>query len=107
MTVLKPEYCPTQNGTFLAYRPEYRLRDSYKKQEWKPVPITKGRGGTPFPEQFGGIMSTIHLFGYAQAKTLMWSWSALAEERGESVDVRVVEYKVAYGIKAKRVEITE
>ena len=107
MTDLKPNYCPTQSGTFTAYRAEYRLIDSYKNPKWKTIPIIKNQTGVPYPEQFGGILSTIHLFGYAQAKALAWTWAAQAEERGEVVDVRLVEYKVEFDIKARVIRIAE
>ena len=101
MTDLKPEYCPTQSGTFSAYRPEYKNK---KAQKWESIPIKHTGRGLPYPRQFGGVMSTIFLFGYAQAKAFMWSWSALAEGVGRNIDVRIVEYEVSYDIKAKVIE---
>ena len=98
MDKLKPKYCPTQSGTFTAYRAEFRTKD---EQEWMKVPITKSLSGVPYPKQFGGIMSTVCLLRYAQANALMWCWAAAAEAAGDEVEVRVVGYEVKYDIKAR------
>lgn len=100
------KYCPTQSGTFTAYEIEYkpkRKKAHHKVRDWVSVPITKTLSGVPYPKQFGGIISTICLLGYAQANALMWAWSASAEAAGEKVDVRVVEYEVNFDIKARKI----
>ncbi len=101
MEEIKTEYCPTQCGKFTAYKPEFRTEDVHV---WMQIPTSKHPKGVPAPKQFGGILSTIHLFGHAQASALMWWWAATAEAAGEKVDVRLVEYEVAYDIKAKIIE---
>lgn len=98
------KYCPTQSGTFTAYKPEFRTereKAHHTARDWMAVPIEKDKGGVPSPKQFGGIMSTIGLLGYSQAKALMWGFSALAEADGVKIEVRIVEYEVKFDIKAK------
>ncbi len=97
---MSEEYCPTQSGTFQAYQIEYFDRDD----GWRPIPIKMGDNGIPFPSAGRGILETIGLYGLSQAHTLAWQFSAGAEARGISVDVRVVAYKLQYDIKAKRME---
>ena len=97
------QYCPTQSGTFTAYKPEYKTVG-----EWKAIPITTHYEpvnivrGTPFPKQFGGIIKTINLSGYSQAQALMWRFSAMFEARGKKIKVRLVEYEVTFNIKARK-----
>ena len=94
------EFIPTQAGTFVAYQPEFKTKET---DIWIPVPIRKHPLQViPLPKQFGGIMSTICLYGYAQANALMWWWAAVAEAEGKEIEVRLTEYEVNYDIKAKR-----
>lgn len=96
----KPEYCPTQNGTFTGYTPEWKLPDG-----WSPMPIKSIIGkGIPFPKQFGGILETIWLFGYDQAKALEYQCRAHCASIGQTVETRIAEYEITYDIKAKRIE---
>ena len=100
------KYCPTQNGKFVAYKPQYR-RNS--EGSWRDIPIAKINSlqmkGLPFPKQFGGIISTINLGGYSQSKALMWAWSALHEAEGLKIETRLEEYEVDYQIKARKIAI--
>ena len=98
------KYCPTQSGVFTAYKPEFRTEEV---DAWMQIPTSKHPKGVPAPKQFRGILSTIHLFGHAQASALMWWWAAVAEEAGRNIDVRIVEYEVSYDIKAKVIENTD
>jgi len=107
----KPKYCPTQNGSFTGYRPEYRMIDGDTKTDWKTLPTKRGlySKGAPYPKDFGGILYTIGLCGYNQAKALAYDFAATAEETGASkIEVRAVAYEIFYDIKAERIEeVTE
>ena len=97
------KYCPTQTGKFIAYRPQYRNNSTGK---WNDIPIIKNekRHGVPYPNQFGGIISTIGLSGYSQAKALMWAWSAYYEGVGKEIETRLEKYEVNYQIRALKIE---
>ena len=99
------KWCPTQGGEFTAYLPEWRLSDT---DDWADVPIkyidSNAPGAQPFPRAFGGICSTICLFGYAQAQAMAWGYAAGADEVGKKIEVRVQAYKVVYDIKAQKID---
>ena len=104
----KPKYCPTQNGTFCGYQPEYRKVNGDIKTEWKTLPTKKGlflKGGVPYPKAFGGILDTIGLHGYNQALALAHHFAATIEGAGAyEVEVRAAAYDINYDIKAKKIE---
>lgn len=106
--IAENEWCPTQNGKFIAYEPEWRYA-SKPDSEWEPVPRRKEFDrpdlGAPAPLSFGGICDTICLCGYAQANALAWLFAAKMEARGESVDVRAEAYEVIYEIKARKLSV--
>jgi len=96
----KPEWCPTQGGTFTAYDPEY-----LDGEEWRSIPTDRNPKGVPPPIRNGGIITTLCLFGHDQAQALAWSYAAHAAGVGLKVEVRVQPYDVVYDIKAKKAEI--
>ena len=99
------KYCPTQNGKFVAYKPQYRNKS---KEDWKNIPIIKEiKHGFPFPKAFGGIINTIGLSGYSQAKALMWAWASYFEGIGKEIETRLEEYEVNYQIQALKIEKEE
>src|SRR4030067_2262915 len=91
--------CPTQSGEFIAYQPEW-----LDGEEWKRIPTSRTpfNGGVPDPLLFGGIVSTINLFGYAQAWALAWTYSAFAMANGQEVKIRVQAFDVKYNIEARK-----
>ena len=101
---MEEKYCPTQSGVITGYKPQYR--DKSSSGEWKAVP-TKGTlppKGIPGPRMGGGILGTIGLSGYSQAKALAWLFAAYYESGGKYIDVRVEAYEVKYDIKAKAIK---
>jgi len=102
------EYCPTQSGNYIAYLPEFRIvsEDEIVAEEWKTVPVERGNFGVPNPIMFGGINSTIFLFGYEQAMALAWGYAAIsvATYGVKRIEVRVKPYEVWYDIKARMFE---
>jgi hypothetical protein len=101
----KPEYCPTQQGTFMGYKAEFRMSRHGVSSDWKPV-MTKDvlpPKGIPYPKLGGGILSTINLNGYHQALALGYCFAASCEADGhEGIEIRIVDYEINYDIKAKR-----
>lgn len=97
-------YCPTQSGTVSGFRPEWRPRES---EEWREIPYDISylqASGIPFPALSGGVLRQIGLCGEFQAKALAYTFAAEKEARIESCEVRVVELKVEYQIRAKEVD---
>ena len=96
------KYCPTQSGKFTAYKPQYR----YNSEEgWKTIPVKDSRSvGIPYPKSFGGIINTIGLYGYSQAKALLWTWVAFCEAEGKEVEAQLEVYEVDYQIKALKIK---
>ena len=71
------KYCPTQGGTFTGYKPEVRIKDG---EVWSSLSVKWGKkGGVPAPQAFGGVLRTIGLCGYNQAKALGHQFAAHAE----------------------------
>lgn len=100
-------WCPTQNGCFTAYEPEYKNENG----EWKPINVVQltpnQRRGIEFPLLNGGILQQIYLCGRAQAYALAWSYASDVEANTyRTVEVRVVEYDLEYSIKARKRECT-
>ena len=102
------KWCPTQAGTFTAYKPEWRDKNG----EWKDIPIvrlTPRQGyGIPRP-RFGAsdVAAAIYLHGYEEALALAWQYAAYEAAEGNKVDVRVQSYEVVYDIKARKIESPE
>lgn len=93
------DWCPTQNGTFTAYDPEW-----FDGEKWRQIPTEPNKNGVPSPRRNGGIISTIGLFGKAQAEALAWSYAAVAAAKGHDVKVRAQPYEVVYDIKARKLD---
>jgi hypothetical protein len=124
----KPEYFPTMSGTFMGYKPQWKLQQPWggifkaKKieegQDWTDVSYTQVRGrisvrlpdgtetpvGVPFPRHQPGILETIFMCGYEQAMALAWTFAAHMAANGYEVEVRAEEYELKYDIKAKLYE---
>jgi len=92
------EWCPTQNGSSVAYLPEY-----WDDTEWKTIPTTRDKRGIPSPLFLGGVYSTVGLMGYAQAMGIAWGMAAIAESEGRELLVRVQAYRIVYDIKAQKI----
>jgi hypothetical protein len=93
-------WAPTQSGQFPAYQAEYLEIDG----KWKPIPTHNVNTGVPYPLGGGGILNTIGLMGYSQARAIAWKFTADHEAIGTVVDTRIVVYELHYDIKAKRIE---
>jgi len=94
------EYCPTQNGNIVGYRPEFLMES---EGDWREVGTHVSKCGIPGDRYYSGILNTIGLFSYEQAMAVAWTFSAEAAAHGESCEVRVKEFIVTYDIKAKEV----
>jgi hypothetical protein len=96
------EWCPTQAGTFPAYKPEWFNEESGK---WQAIEVRRSERGIPYPLYCGGIAMTIGLCGHAQAQAVAWSFAAQAMAEGKEIQVRVQPYEVAYDIKARKKDL--
>lgn len=93
------EWCPTQAGHFIGYDAEF-----FNGVEWLSVPTEPvTAGGVQYPQRNGGILTTITLYGRAQAESLAWQFAASAESKGATVDIRVQKYEIEYDIKASKI----
>src|SRR4030042_3764687 len=96
------EYCPTQSGSFTGYVAEY-----LKGEIWERIPTTQfffpNAIGIPYPRDFGGILSTIYLFGYEQAQAIAWLYASreVSQWGRKKPQVRVQAYEILYDIKAQ------
>ena len=108
------KWMPTMSGKTTAYVPEYRegmwVDGETRWTKWKQLPTTDGGvAGVPYPRFEGGMLRTIGLFGYEQAKALAWSYEAFFEAQLPSgpthqVETRVVTFEFTYELKARRKE---
>ena len=97
----RPEYCPTQGGSFTAYEPQWM----HPADGWVPIPTTLITDGVPYPAATGGIMETIGLMGKAQALAIAYAFQAVGESEGRlNIHVRAQAYRVHYDIKAKKMD---
>lgn len=95
-TETEEEWCPTRAGTTHGYIAQFQ-----RGGEWKRIETSRTDNGVPYPILNGGIFETIDMFGKAQANSLAYTFKALAESRGEYLEVRIQKYLVVYDIKAK------
>ena len=63
-----------------------------------------GGEGVPLPSAGRGILDTLGLLGYAQAKSLAWMIKASAASDSQDVEVRIMPYDVQYDTKAYKRE---
>jgi len=89
-------YCPTQDGQFIGYQAEFKNRHG----EWERC--KNPEGAISYPKMFGGILSTIYLYGYAQATAICWLYHAAFNSIGQEIETRTVAYEITYDIKAER-----
>ena len=83
------------NGTFVAYRPQWKDGEVWKNVEYKQL---FGRG-FHYPLIFGGICQEARLCGEAQAWAIAWTFAAEWEAvKPRSIEVRIVPYDVKYRI---------
>ena len=98
--VIKP--CPTQAGGFTGY--EVQVNKPHRG--WQPFYFEKvcGGEGVPLPSAGRGILDTLGLLGYEQAKSLAWMIKAAAASDSTNVEVRIMPYDVVYDAKATKRE---
>jgi len=98
--VIKP--CPTQAGSFTGY--EVQVNKPHRG--WQPFYFDKvcGGKGVLLPSAGRGILDTLGLLGYAQAKSLAWMIKASAASDNKDVEVRIMPYDVQYDTKAYKRE---
>lgn len=99
------EALPTQGGTYSAWVPEFQGEvDKLSPDGWRRVPTAQSdRDGIPGAPWNEGINATIHMFSFAQANALAWSYAAYVEAAtGHQPAIRVIEYRVKYDIKCYR-----
>lgn len=96
----KPEYCPTQSGSFTAYEPQWL----HPADGWTRIPTTSGTYGVPYPALTGGVLQTIDLYSQHQALSLAHAFAAMREADGNLPTVRIQPYRVHYDIKAKKMD---
>ena len=94
----KIDWCPRQGGTYKAYFPQFQGPGSDK---WHAMDVQRMTGGIPFPQDTGGVSSTIGLLGRAQALAIMWAFKAVADAEDKFVRTRLQVYEVVYDIKAR------
>lgn len=97
------EYCPTRNGKYFAYTPEYLDEQNV----WKPIPIARGNIGIPFPLDCGGLTMELGLCGKEQAYALAHHFAAQAAAIGTTEAVRIQRYEVLYDLKARKLAESE
>ena len=98
--VIKP--CPTQAGSITGY--EVQVNKPHRG--WQVFYFDKvcGGEGVPLPSAGRGILDTLGLLGYAQAKSLAWMIKASAASDSKDVEVRIMPYDVQYDTKAYKRE---
>jgi len=100
---IEQRWVPTIGGKTIGYIPEYK---SSGDAEWLRIPTeTRLNEGIPYPYCEGGIFRTVHLYGYAQAQALAWTYKAICEANGNPfIEIRVADYDVVFDIKARRID---
>ncbi len=93
----RPEYCPTQSGSFTAYEPQWM----HPADGWTRIPQQLITDGVPFPMGTGGVLQTIGLCGKHQALAIAHAFAAVGEADARAPEVRIQPYRVHYEIKAK------
>jgi hypothetical protein len=94
---------PSQAGSFTGYEVQIK-RDN---GEWGPINLRKTRieeMGVPLPACHGGILDTLGLLGYAQAKAMAWYIKAVGDAEIKQVEVRIVPFDISYDTKAYKRE---
>lgn len=89
------------NGTFIAYEPQWKDGDAWKRIDYKQqfgTAATPARG-FHYPAENGGICQQAWLCGHAQAQAIAWAFACEWEAANfKHVEVRILPQRVKFTI---------